>query len=92
MASVTRETDPVEPMPADPAEWPAWTDNWFWEISDPCEVAELEAEALEAETDRHDAMSLSEERWLTLMWSGPLPPAATPTDDELGQLAAFGCV
>jgi hypothetical protein len=46
--------------PTDPACWPAWTDNFFWEISDPTEVAELERLALEAECDRRDAPPLSQ--------------------------------
>ena len=55
MASVARETDPVEPTgPFDPWDSPYW-DLWHWEISDPCEVAELERLAVEAELDRHDA-------------------------------------
>jgi hypothetical protein len=45
--------------PTDPANWPAWTDNWFWEC-EPDERAALEALALEAETDRHDAPPLSQ--------------------------------
>ena len=67
-------------------------DAIHYEISDPREAARLEALAREAEIDRHDAPTPGEAKWITLMWSGSLPPAATPTDDELGQLAAFGCI
>jgi hypothetical protein len=57
-------------VPFDPWDSPYW-DVWHYEISDPTEVA-----ALEAETDRHDAPSPGEARWLTLMWSesSGLPP------------------
>jgi hypothetical protein len=55
--SVARETDPVEP--ADPAEWPAWTDNWFWEVADD-ERAALEAAEVERITDVLDAPPLSQ--------------------------------
>jgi hypothetical protein len=53
MSSVHHDVHPVDPT--DAAHWPAWTDNWHWEISDPCEVAELRRLALEAEIDRRDA-------------------------------------
>jgi hypothetical protein len=77
-----------------PESWPASIeiDAIHYEISDPREAARLEALAREAEIDRHDAPTPGEAKWITLMWSGSLPPAATPTDDELGQLAAFGCI
>jgi hypothetical protein len=38
----------------DAATWPAWTDNWHWEVEDD-ERAAIEAEAFEAECDRRDA-------------------------------------
>jgi hypothetical protein len=77
----------------DAATWPRTyeTDCVHYELP-PAEMIELEAAALEAETDRHDAPSPGEARWLSLMWSGSLPPAATPTDDELAQLAAHGAI
>jgi hypothetical protein len=74
--------------PTHPASWPAWTDNFFWEVSDD-ERAALEAEALEAECDRRDAVDAPGNRpWLTLMWSGPLPPSSQVSDDELGMMGA----
>jgi hypothetical protein len=38
----------------DATTWPAWTDNFFWEVEDDERVA-LEAEAFAAECDRRDA-------------------------------------
>jgi hypothetical protein len=54
----------------DAQSWPASNDvdGWHWEVSEDDHAA-LEAAALEAETDRHDAPSPGEARWLTLMWS-----------------------
>jgi hypothetical protein len=85
---VEKSTDP-EPDPTDPANWPAWTDNWFWEVSDPTEVAELEALALEAETDRYDAAD-SDSQWARMMAEHPAPlaPANQVSPDELAMAAA----
>lgn len=33
----------VEPDPTDPADWPAWTDDWFWETTDPADLAAADA-------------------------------------------------
>jgi hypothetical protein len=40
--------------PTDPANWPAWTDNFYWEC-EPAVMAELEAAAIAEECDRCDA-------------------------------------
>jgi hypothetical protein len=48
------EKDAVPHDPTDAANWPAWTDNWFWEC-EPAVMAELEAVAIAAECDRRDA-------------------------------------
>jgi hypothetical protein len=68
------EKDNVPHDPTDPADWPAWTDNWFWEV-EPFERAALEQAAFDEACDIVDSPSPSEERWLALMWSG-LPPVA----------------
>jgi hypothetical protein len=54
--SVARESKPVEPAaPFDPWDSPYW-DLWHYEISDPCEVAELERAELERCQDLVDAL------------------------------------
>jgi hypothetical protein len=58
MASVARETRPVEPT--GPETWSAYWDLYTWELSDPTEAAELGRLAVEAETDRRDAPPLSQ--------------------------------
>jgi hypothetical protein len=55
--SLQHETNAVEPT--DPAEWPAWTDNWFWEVADD-ERAALEAAEVERIRDVLDAPPLSQ--------------------------------
>jgi hypothetical protein len=88
------EKNGVPHDPTDASQWPAWTDNFFWEVSDPDEVAALEAAELERCQDIVDGPSPDESRWLTLMWSGsPAPESGRQvSDDELSQLAAHGCV
>jgi hypothetical protein len=39
----------------DAATWPAWTDNWRWEITDEGERAELEQAEVERQADLADA-------------------------------------
>ena len=58
MASVARETNPVEP--AGPEGWSAYWDLYTWELSDPTEVAELERAELERCQDLVDAPPLSQ--------------------------------
>jgi hypothetical protein len=53
MASVARETNPVEP--AGPEGWSAYWDLYTWEISDPGERAALEAAEVERIRDVLDA-------------------------------------
>jgi hypothetical protein len=62
--------------PTHPASWPAWTDNFFSEISDPTEVAELELAEVERITDILDGPrpSVGEAMWAQLMIEGSLPP------------------
>jgi hypothetical protein len=100
MASVHRDVHLVDPdgfdvpvtekdaVPFDPWDSPYW-DLWHWELSDPCEVAELEAEALEAEIDRHDAPDRRGrvfEDWIGSNLQQQV------SDDELAQRAAFGAI
>jgi hypothetical protein len=68
------EKDNVPHDPTDPAEWPAWTDNWFYEVSDPAEREALEQAAFDEECDRRDMVDDSC-RWHAMMASG-LPPIA----------------
>jgi hypothetical protein len=83
-------------MPPVPARAPAesWSDYWdlyTWELSDPTEVAELTAAAIEAECDRRDAPRLDgEDLWREMMSAGH--QASQVSDDELAQLAAHGCI
>ncbi|HWD08135.1 MAG TPA: hypothetical protein VHA57_03465, partial [Actinomycetota bacterium] len=35
--SCEKDIPHVEPDPNDPADWPAWTDNWYWEPTDPAD-------------------------------------------------------
>jgi hypothetical protein len=77
-------------------------DGWYWEVSDD-ERAALEAEAFEAECDRRDPIDASC-RWPLMFAEMTAVATATgrdryegiaggnPSDDELGQIAAFGCV
>ena len=58
MASVARETNPVEP--AGPEGWSAYWDLYTWELSDPTEVAALEAAEVERIRDVLDAPPLSQ--------------------------------
>jgi hypothetical protein len=51
--SVHHETNPVEP--AGPEGWSDYWDLYTWELSDPCEVAELESAEVERITDVLDA-------------------------------------
>jgi hypothetical protein len=44
--SAERDIPHVEPDPTDPADWPAWCDDWYWEPTDPAE-ASAAAAALE---------------------------------------------
>jgi hypothetical protein len=67
--------------PHDPDDPEGWLesieiDAIHYEISDPAERAALEAAHFEEVCDLADAPSPGEQRWLTLMWSGPLPAVA----------------
>src|SRR5262245_13912029 len=56
--ATTKGSIPMLPHDDDPrpaaAAWPAWTENWFWSLSDPDERAALEPPALEPD-DAPDA-------------------------------------
>jgi hypothetical protein len=85
--SLHHETTPVEP--SGPEDWSDYWDLYTWELSDPTEVAELEAAAIEAETDRHDAPDRRERVFEDWIGSNLRQQVS---DDELAQRAAFGCV
>lgn len=57
-----RYTPTCPPDPTDPADWPAWTDHWFWE---PTEMLEdLPMPGLEAEPYEPSAEDLADyHRW-----------------------------
>jgi hypothetical protein len=70
----TGEKDLPPHDPTDASQWPAWTDNWYWEVSDD-ERAALEAAAIAEECDRRDAVDpVPGDRWITLMTEAS-PPA-----------------
>lgn len=74
--------------PTDAAGWPAWTDNFFWSITDEADLAEMEAEEVERLAELADAprASWTESLWAQLMIEGSLPaisggsPTPTPSD------------
>ena len=76
----------------DASAWPAsnLVDGWHWEPGEDDRAA-LEAEALEAETARHDAAD-SDSQWNRMMAEQSLPPANQISPDELAQLVAHGAI
>jgi hypothetical protein len=79
---LTERFEGPEPDAGDPAEWPAWTDDWYWEV-DPDEVAELHALELERVEALADGPhpSVGEAIWAQ-MAEGSLPPIAGGAPDE----------
>jgi hypothetical protein len=84
MPPVRRKDD----APFDPWDSPYW-DLWHYEISDPCEVAELERLAVEAEIDRHDAPDRREQVFESWIASNLRQQVS---DDELSQLFGHGAI
>jgi hypothetical protein len=96
-----------EPDPADPAEWPAWTDNWRWSLgSEPGDshwhemMAEGSTPVATEEPTAADKADLDD-------WLAQIDAAAPPDDQpeewcfpprrqvspiELAQLSAHGCI
>jgi hypothetical protein len=65
----------VPPDPTDPANWPAACDNHFWQVTDPEELAALEAAELERLEELADAPPTSQEdRWAQWLIESSLPP------------------
>jgi hypothetical protein len=89
LMSLQHRTEPVE---AGPESWSDYWDLYTWEISDPTEVA-----ALEAETSHRDAFDPDPvpgtRPWITLMVAGSLPPvsggAPEYTDADRDDLEAW---
>jgi hypothetical protein len=73
MASVARESKPVEP--AGPEGWSDYWDLYTWEVSDPDERAALEAAEVERIRDVLDVPqpSAGEAIWAQLIIEGSLP-------------------
>jgi hypothetical protein len=70
--------------PTDPAAWPAWTDNWYWE-TDAADVAALEAEERERLADLCDAPDAAWHRMMAESIpaiSGGAPFEPSPEDWE----------
>jgi hypothetical protein len=88
---VEKATDP-EPDPSDRRNWPAWTDNYFWEVDD-AERAALEAAEIERQCDLHDAPPLSAadrddfHAWLDQLDAG-YPPRDQVSPEELSMMSA----
>jgi hypothetical protein len=68
--------------PTDAANWPAWTDNFYWEV-EPDEHAALEAAEVERITDILDAPQPSpgEAIWAQLMIEGSLSSVSGGSPD-----------
>jgi hypothetical protein len=81
----------------DAATWPAWTDNWRWELSDPDELAALEAAEIERQCDLRDAPEFSAADrqdfadWLSQA-DDDAPVRRQVSPIELSMLAAHGAI
>jgi hypothetical protein len=99
-----RAADP-EPDPTAPQNWPDWCDNFFWMISDPDELAELEAAEIDrilelvdgpqasdrAYADRDAASRLVESLIESSLppVSGGSPEAFSPSPEDLEEYAVW---
>jgi hypothetical protein len=85
---VNPDGTPCVPLdPSDPASWPSWCDNHYWEISDPDEVAELQALEHDRLEELADAATPSERLLATLAVESALPPISggapyEPTEED----------